>query len=140
MIQHPNEARAEMYALIKASFPAGTKIYYFGADPGVPPEITTPYLFAVVRHADGDRTTLAGDGNKRRYDRVGVVMLQCYYPGASKNPLGEAMNLATIAQRAFEAARGCVKYRNRAVREIGKDERGFYQANFTCTFVYDEIH
>lgn len=144
MITDINQARDEMFAMFTAAMQAsasGVAIRYQGLELNEPPDPTKPFVRITVNHVDGDQASIAGDGRKRFYTRLGNIIVQCFWPAQAARALSKCGELATIAQMAYQGkqSESCIWFRNCRINEVGKDERGFQQINTVCDFTYDQF-
>lgn len=96
------------------------------------------WMRITMNHTDGRQASLAGDTGARRWNRTGLVMVQCFAPLA-KGSIKEAIRMAAAVQNALQgkASPNCVWFRNAQINEVGPD-KFWYQVNMTAIFDYDE--
>lgn len=143
-----DEARDEMFAMLKIAWDAGAGAIVSGAVPSIlwqgqeygPPALTAAYARATVHHNTGRQTSLTGEGGQRRFTRYGIVFIQIFVPVSFKNPLTIASKLGKVALDAYEgrSSPGGIWFRNARLNEIGPAD-GWEQVNVVAEFQYDEV-
>lgn len=150
MIDSPLNARNEMAAMLASGWAladwagmgigAAPFIAWEGRDNPHPPNNSKPYAAFFVRHAAGFQDSLAGATGKRKWARVGTLVVQCFGSLSGSRGLEDATNMATIAQRIYQGkqSENCIWFRDVTVKEVGPSG-GWYQMNLTAAFEYDEL-
>lgn len=103
----------------------------------IPPQTATPWARVSIAHASGGQDSLRGAAGRSRFERQGVLTVQCFAPvGESAT---RVYNMAQIAMNAFDgkATPGGVWFRNARPNEAIND--GWKQVNVLAEFLYDEI-
>lgn len=110
--------------------------------PGVnyTPDATKPWGRYKVEETTASQATLAPAGG-RRFNRVGLIFVQCFAPSANGREIILADQLAEIARGAYEGvgtASG-IWFLNCRVNDIGVD-KNWYQKNMIAEFRFQELH
>lgn len=146
----PAQARDEMFALLRVAWGAGAAAVVGGAyipvmiwqgqEPSKAPDQGKAYGRATVLHASGSQRSLADETGAKRWDRRGVVMVQCFGPLSGGKGLTIADGLANIALNAYEgkSSPGGAWFRNCRLNEVGASD-GLFQINVVAEFQYDEV-
>lgn len=134
-------ARDDVMALLAPAIAAlggDVVVRWQGVGSNEPPEGGKRWLRVTMNHADGRQASLAGATPVKRWNRTGLVMVQCFAPLA-KGSIKEAIKMATAVQNALQgkATPNCVWFRNAQINEVGPD-KFWYQVNMTAIFDYDE--
>lgn len=101
------------------------------------PRADKPWCRVTVQHnVSGQRTF----GDRRRFERLGIVTVQIFTPLSVEQDLTMAEALAVIARDAFEGRHtpSGVWFRNIRMQEVGPSAPWF-QLNVVGEFVYDEV-
>jgi hypothetical protein len=135
-------ATDQMNALIgsiMASQHPGVEIQWQGVSDDSPPDPQVSWVRVYIRHANGGQASLASNIGKRKWNRQGVLMVQCFVP-LNKGGLDAARDIATALQNGIQGAAtdGDVWFRNATVNEVGRSD-GWYQVNFSALFTYDDV-
>lgn len=112
-------------------------VYEDVGDPEAMPQ-DKAWLRAAVRHNSGRQRSL-GETGGRRFERVGIVLVQLFVPrGAERVTIED--KLAKIATDAFEGKHtlGGVWFRAVRASEVGPDGP-WNQTNIVAEFTYDEL-
>lgn len=146
------QATDEMVRLLKERWDALTPAVLGGAQPalmqwpGLPlgaPSVVQPFGRMIIRHRANPGHTLAPAG-QRRFEREGLITVQCFGPIADPNwtagGLSLAESLAIIARDAYEGVgtNGGLWFRNAHIVEIGAD-KVYHQHQVRVDFQYDEM-
>lgn len=118
---------------------AAPELLWEGVEKSGPPAQSDAFARVTILHASGRQRSLASDTGTRRFERDGIVTVQCFAPRGRRGPtLAEA--LASVAKDAFEgkASPGGVWFRNATIKEVGPD-KGWFQVNAVVQFQYDEV-
>ena len=97
----------------------------------------TAFVRLAVRHDLGEQESLGGVG-RRKFDRAGLVFVQCFAP--LDNGRATADNLASTARAVFEGKTLTpenIRFYGVTIREIGVSD-GWYQINVEAPFNYTE--
>lgn len=134
-------ARDDVMALLAPAIAAlggDVVVRWQGVGSNEPPEGDKRWLRVTMNHTDGRQASLAGATPVKRWNRTGLVMVQCFAPLA-KGSIKEAIKMATAVQNALQgkATPNCVWFRNAQINEVGPD-KFWYQVNMTAIFDYDE--
>jgi len=125
-----------MMGHVSANLPAGVTVVWPMTPANVPEN--TLWIRPSIQHVGGGQASLSGAVGSRRFDRFGMLTIQCFSPVGDGNT--DADDLAGTLVNRFEAIRNSqVWYRNIRAIEIGK-EGSTVQVNFIADFVYEEIH
>lgn len=87
---------------------------------------------------EGGQVSIGSPGNNR-FRSFGLVSIQVFQPGGQGSI--EARTLATAALGAFkgkQTANG-IEFFDAYARQVGTDEKGWYQINVFASFYYDEL-
>lgn len=128
-----------MVAMIMAeSYPAASAVWQ-GLGTQEPPAGDRSWIRVTILHADGSQASLAGPVGKRRWNRIGTLVVQCFAPIATGG-LDEARAMACALRDGIQgkASTHDVWFRNATIKEVGPDNK-WYQVNFSVTFTYDDV-
>lgn len=139
------EARAEMYALIKSARDAialGIYTEWQGKESSTPPPQDAEWLSVSLRHSPtgSGQSSLSCEQGRRRWRREGMLYVQCFAP-LSAGGLKRAMELACAFRDGIQGSTGTpggVWFRNPSAFEVGPD-RNWFNANASARFTYDEV-
>lgn len=141
-----SEARDEFFTLLKTEWDllASTvvggsytpSILWQGIDETTDPPQGQAYARASVIHSKGEQASLGGS----RWNRKGIIVVQCFGPTGGGNGLTIAEGLAKIAKDAYEGKTSSSGswFRNCRINEIGVSQ-GWFQVNTIAEFDYDEV-
>jgi len=132
------EARDEMLRMAVASFP-GVKIFFQGKEGQNPAGTNEQWLHIEIFHELGFQEALADKDSKRRYNRSGVIVIQCFGP-LSDRGFAKAQTLAESAVQTYQGKQGAggIWFRNCRAREIGAST-AWYQFNTNIDFTYTQF-
>lgn len=104
-----------------------------------PPAATATWAKIFMTHNIGQQGSLAGDTGMRRWNRQGIITIQCFVP-TTKAGATVSFGLACDLRDAFQSysAATSLWFRNANAKEVGPDA-SWYQANMTVNFEYDEV-
>jgi hypothetical protein len=141
------QARDEIFSLIRNYFNSQgstVPILWQGIPIDKPPDTSdlsyaAGYARATVLHSGGRQSTLGGKSGTR-FDRSGVVIIQCFGPIGIGKGLTNAEQIATMALDALEGKTtpGGIWFRNCRPNDIGPAD-GWFQINVVAEFLYDEV-
>lgn len=104
---------------------------------GVPPTTNIPWMRAIIRHTDGDQSSLACVNGQRRWTNIGTLMVQVFAPiGDGSKAAYDAAQAISNAYKAVNSS--SIWFRKPLIREAGTSG-DFEQINFIVTFEYDQI-
>ena len=130
------EATDIMMGHVRAMLPLGVAVVW-PMTPAIVPE-NTLWIRPSIQHVGGGQASLSGAIGTRRFDRYGMLTIQCFSPVGDGNT--DADDLAGSLLNSFESIRNSqVWYRNIRAIEIGK-EGSTVQVNLIADFSYEEIH
>ena len=130
------EATDIMMGHVRAMLPLGVAVVW-PMTPAIVPE-NTLWIRPSIQHVGGGQASLSGAIGTRRFDRYGMLTIQCFSPVGDGNT--DADDLAGSLLNSFEGIRNSqVWYRNIRAIEIGK-EGSTVQVNLIADFSYEEIH
>ncbi len=135
-----NEAEAELRAFVQAFWIAAGYNPDFIAWPDV--DFTIPTNETWVRFTcqenDGQQASIGSPGSNR-FRQFGIITLQIFQPKGQGSK--DARVKATTALGAFKGAvtTNNVHFQNVYGRQVGNDDKGFYQINVVAPFYYDDI-
>jgi len=141
-------ARDEIRAAVKTVWDAGTTavagyvpaMFYDGVPSASDPDPAKAYARMNVRHVSGRQASLAGPDGRRRYEKLGIVVVSVFAPigAAGGQTLGE--RLAQVAKDALEgrATASGVWFRDAVIAEVGASGP-WDQFDVTADFRYDEF-
>lgn len=143
-------ARDEMFALLRTKWVAEAPAVVGGGYtpdlqwPGVaysPPPNNRAFGRVSLLTTTGRQSSLASAGGVRRWERRGVLIVQCFGPLSVGNAYDIAERLATIARNAFEGQTtpGGVWFRDCRTTDVGPDKDGWFGVNAVAEFIYDEV-
>lgn len=104
-----------------------------------PPEGTpTPWAWVNLNHADGGQATLACVNGVKRWERVGVLLIQVFAPIGQGNTV--TYGLAQSVANAYMKAKppGGAWFRNHRIRDAGSSGP-YTQVNFILDFQYEQL-
>lgn len=124
--------------IMTAQWPA-VVLRWQGLEEANPPDAQTSWVRVTILHATGSQASLASDIGKRRWNRTGSLVVQCFVP-LTKGGLDVARAIAASLQDGMQGKNSphCVWFRNATVNEVGKDA-SWFQVNFVITFTYDDV-
>ncbi len=98
-----------------------------------------PWARVSVQHNVSPQRTFGEPGN-RRFERLGIVIVQVFTPMSIEQSVTLAEDLGIIARDAFEGRTtpGGVWFRNARLQEVGPDDP-WWQLNVSAEFTYDEL-
>lgn len=134
-------ARDTIIELFKNAMPVDLRVKYQGIDL---PDTTEPamdvaheWVRFTLNHIDGGQQTLAGEKGRRRYNRVGAIVVQCYGPMTNRGfDRAEALAEAAVLAYQGKAGAGGIWFRDVRAQEIGP-YGAWYQFNMVAEFTYD---
>lgn len=139
--------RDEIQSLFNVAWVAGTPSLNGGnaapiAWPGVDvtPDPLKPWARYQLKENLANQATLAPVGS-RRFDRLGLILIQVFAPISKGGGVVLADQLAEIARSAYEGkgtASG-IWFLNCRVNDIGVD-KNWYQKNMIAEFRFQELH
>ena len=133
-------ARDEVMALLAPAIAAlggDVVVRWQGVGSAEPPDGGLRWLRVTMNHNDGRQASLAGATPVKRWNRTGLVMVQCFAPLA-KGSVKEAVKMAAAVQLALQGkpTSSGVWFRSCTIQEVGSD-KFWFQVNMTSIFVYD---
>jgi hypothetical protein len=133
-----NQARDEIFALIKTAWETTGFNMVWPDKPNTKPSGRTPWARTTLRHSTGQQATIASFSGVSRWFREGVLTIQIFTP--SGEGLSRAYDLAKVISDALEGvSTSCgVWFRNTRLNEVGPDG-DWFQINVMTDFNYDEI-
>ncbi len=146
----PDQARDEIFTLLKNAWAAGAgsvvasaytpALYYQGNEPAAVPPLNLAYGRASLIHVTGRQSSLSGALGTQRYDRRGIIIVQCFGPLDSGKGMTIAEGLAIVANGAYEgvASPGGAWFRYSRLNEVGPKD-GWFAINAVTDFLYDEV-
>ena len=135
-------ARDEMLARVKAAAesvtPTAPTMVWEDVEGSLPRGITGAWVRARVQHTDGGQATLTNADGVRRYDRMGVLLVEVNTPSGQGLQLSDS--ISSTIRGAFEgySTPGGVWFRNARVNE-GRNDGIWFRMNVLIDFEYDEI-
>lgn len=146
MSSDAEKVRNESFALIRAAVLAwdpNVKMYWEGmiVKPADQPASNNTWIRGSLRHGSAGQGSLAGENGVRRWDRAGIISVQCFAPlVAASGGVYRATQLACVVRDALQGKKteSCVWFRNARVNEIGED-KDWFNVNATIEFNYDEL-
>lgn len=146
LTQARDEMLAAFYAQWKADTPAVTPagtvppVFWDGIPEEDAPPQDAPWARVVIRHGTSAQASLAGDSGSRRFERLGIIVVQVFVPLVLTDPPTLGGNLAAVARRAYEGKTtdSGIWFRDVRAYEVGPDGP-WYQWNVTAAFRYDEF-
>lgn len=137
------QARNQIYGVLQDALEASAfddlKVLYDDTDTPPPVDVRTPWARANIRHADGNASSLGGATGKKRYTRIGLVIIQLFTPVG--NGMSSSDALVGIVLNAYEqgSAADGVWFRKARPVDIGRND-GWTQTNVMAEFEYDSFH
>lgn len=142
------QARDEMHTMFKTAWDAapqsmGINVLYSDAKKQVP--VTNdldnnpdPWARINITHTTGQQASLSGIAGSKRWDRLGLIIIEIFTPLGTGNVLAD--QLAKIATDAFEGkvSPGGIWFRNVRLNEVGASGN-WWKNNIIAEFEYDEI-
>lgn len=111
-------------------------VFWDNLDKGVKPPQDRAWFRIVVRHTNGEQTTLQEPGS-RRFSREGLVTVQIFTPAGARG-LTLVDRLGTMATNAFEGRQADgVWFRNVRLNEVGNTD-AWFQTNVIAEFYYEQ--
>lgn len=139
--------RDEIQALFNVAWVAATPTLNSGAPalvawPGVDtaPDPLRPWARYQLKENLSNQATLAPTGS-RRFDRLGLILVQVFAPISKGGGVVLADQLAEIAREAYEGkgTSSGIWFLNCRVNDIGVD-KNWYQKNMIAEFRFQELH
>ena len=134
----PAEAKDVILGIFKTVWDTPTpRIAVYSDLPGTKPASNVVWARAIVQHAEGRQSSLAGVSGTRRFTDEGTFFIQVFAP------VGDGSTACLAAAREVQDAYRDAKhpnvwFRDVKLREVGADGT-FYQINVSGTFSYDEV-
>jgi len=133
------EAQDDMFAIVnETAIRLNLGVKYEAKSAGEDrPETETGWVRAVLRHADGRQTSLAGSRGHAKFRQLGTLWISVFTPIGTG--LSENYDLCHEFVKAFRkvSTEHCVYFRNQRIREVGANG-SFYQINTLIDFEYDD--
>lgn len=103
------------------------------------PRADEPWARVSVQHNINPQRAFGEPGN-RRFERLGIIMVQVFSPMSLEQSVTLAEGLGIIARDAFEGkdTPGGVWFRNTRMQEVGPSDP-WWQLNVSAEFTYDEL-
>jgi hypothetical protein len=143
-----NNARDEMFGIIKAAWSGSTDVVGYepdirwqGAPQGSAPDMDKYWARVSIQIVTDKQETLASDSlGKRLYKATGLIYFQLFCPRNVANPTINGITLAELIRGAFRKASpsGSIFFYNQAIRELPPTDEN-YPINVVATFEYDTI-
>jgi hypothetical protein len=124
--------------IMVAQFP-DVEIRWQGKELPNPPDAQTSWIRVNIVHGPAGQASLASPMGRRRWNRTGTLIVQCFVPLTKGSVVG-ARAIATALQDGMQGSESShgVWFRGATVNEVGKDA-SWYQVNFAITFTYDDV-
>lgn len=141
-------ARDEMSAMFKAAVdaynatsPAQQLIaIYDDVQESVPDSSPAqPWVRLGVKHANGVQASLAGVTGLRRYNYVGIVMMELYCPTSNGQVLLDLISPLLLNAFQGQQSPSGIWFRNGVIKELGNDG-AWSRDNIVVDFDYDLFH
>lgn len=130
------DATDAMMGHVRDALPVGCVAMWPDTPSTVPENIE--WVRPSIHHLAGRQTTLSGDAGQRRFNRQGVLTIQCFTPIGDGHSAADKL-VGDIVEY-FEAIRNSpIWYRNIRAIEIGK-EGSTVQVNVIADFTYEHVH
>lgn len=138
--------RDESFTMIRAAVLAwdpSVKMLWEGVGAKLPGASET-WCRASLAHATGRQASLAGVDGVRRWNRTGLITVQCFAPimpvGGGLDGVQRATQLACVVRDALQgkSTPSCVWFRRPRIAEIGEDQ-SWFNVNAYIDFDYDEL-
>ena len=115
-------------------------IYWEGIGLPDPPPINVPWARVAVKHTPKTKSFLAGALGTKRFEFIGVVLVNIFVPLTHTNVVNTAVSLGDVGVSAFagKATSNAVWFRNPSVQEVGVSD-SYYQVNISAEFIYDNF-
>lgn len=93
-----------------------------------------------IKHPSGLQTqsSLADTSGLIKWNRQGILTVQCFAPISLGNSYTNAESMATYLRDVLQRVQACVWFRKCEAVEVGVDN-GWYNFNFSANFTYDEF-
>lgn len=134
------QARDDMNGLVKSILTAAysdVQVFWDGIEQADPPDPLISWARVTIRHTNGGQASLAGAFGRRRWQRSGLLMVQCF-ASLPKGGVDKAVAMGEALLNGVQAVQtpNGVWFRNGTSNEVGKDNP-WYQVNFSANFTYD---
>ena len=126
-------------AAAAAGSPDVPALRFDGVEVGELPLAHKAWGRVVIRHHAGTQKSLGKKGVGRKFERSGLLTVQCFGPIVNQQGLAIAHGLAIICRNAVEgvATPNSVWFRDVAIKEAGLNEP-WYLVNMVASFNYDD--
>jgi hypothetical protein len=107
-----------------------------------PADPVVTFAKATFQHADMAQASLAGGDGTRRYENIGTVTIEMFFPTGIgvERPYNECEAIAALF-RGKHSPNGDVWFRDVAINEITQSRiTARYQMNVSFTFEYDQFN
>lgn len=146
-------ARDEMLTLFYDAWREKSPLVWDGGEPQVlwqgveekstdddrKPKASEPWAMVTVNHNVSPQRTFGEPGN-RRFERLGILIVQVFTPMSLEQGLTLGEDLGTIVRDAYEGNKtpSGVWFRNTKLQEVGPSDP-WWQLNVSTEFNYDEL-
>lgn len=125
--------------MIQVWTPTGYPVSYPDTSTNVPPEgAPTPWAKVELTHVDGGQATLACVEGVRRWERVGLLLIQIFAPMGQGNTVTYALAQSVATAYAKAKPPGGAFFRNHRLRDAGISG-AYSQVNFILDFYYEQL-
>jgi len=131
------QARDQMFGLIKDAWPVGTTLIYDGFK-GEKPEAQVTWGRVSVRHFGGGQATISRLNSMSRYERRGTLYVNLFAPPGDGLRALDPLTKTVLDAIEGKTTAGGVWFTQVRVRELGIVE-GWEQVNVLANFSYDEV-
>jgi hypothetical protein len=116
-------------------------VYWPGEETKSPPAVEFAFAKVSLQHVTGRQATLSNANGVTRFRRTGLLIIQCFVPLSSPDPVGTVTSLGRVALSPFEgkSSPNGIWFRNCRLTEVGPTSDGRYQLNIVVEFTYDEL-
>lgn len=104
------------------------------------PNDSVPWGRVTFKHPTGlqGQSSLADASGLIKWNRTGILTLQCFAPISLGNAYVNAESMATHIRDVLQRVQACVWFRKCEAVEVGVD-KGWFVFNASANFTYDEI-